>query len=178
MPTLTEAQFRANLTPEGLYVGNATLDPTTSFMVFSQAVNAAIDAFTWERKAANFLQMRFGLIVPKVYNFAPPTHDAALAVIAAREGEGSLRLIQCRPTVVDDLERAKEGERLGTVGGGLVDLAVRCPSVWFVEAAAGDDRPALAIATVIAMVHLGPIVPPQGNALFGVRTARMKLGAN
>ena len=178
MPTLTEAVFRAHLNASGLYLGEATLDPATAFMVFSQASDARIEADAWEKKAATFLQMRFGLVVPKVYDVEYPNTDAALVVIAASEGEGRLRLIQCRPAVQADLERATAGERLGAVGGGLVDLAMRCPSVWFVEAIGDDDRMALAIATVIAMTHLGPIVPPQGDTLFGVRTARTKLGSH
>ena len=177
MPTLTEALFRADLTESGLYEGSATLDQTTSFMVFSQSPYATIDAGVWERKAATFLEMRFGLVVPKVYDTPLPSSDAALVVIATREGKGSLRLIQGRPRNANDIERAKNGEHLGAVGGGLFDLAMRCPSVWLVEAKDEDDHAALAIATIIAMVHLGPIVPPSGDALFGVRTARMKLAA-
>ncbi len=177
MPTLTEALFRAALTQGGLYVGDATLEPSASFMVFSQTPHAMIDADVWERKTATFFAMRFGLVVPKTYGDELPTSDAALVVIANREGQGDLRMIYGRPAEPRDLVRAQEAERQGAVGGGLVELGKRCPGVWLVEANGTDDSSALAIAAIIAMVHLGPIVPPSGAELYGVRTARMKLSA-
>jgi hypothetical protein len=175
MPTLTEALFRAGLTEAGIYAGDATLDAAASFMVFSQASDAMIDAAAWERQAATFFAMRIGLAVPKTYGDTPPTSDAALVVIAGREGQGALRLIYGRPAAPRDLIRAREAERRGAVGGGLADLAARCPMVWLVEASGEDDASALAIAAIVALAHLGPIVPPSGAELYGVRTARMKL---
>jgi hypothetical protein len=176
MPTLTEALFRAHLTQGGLYVGTATLEASASFMVFSQTPHAMIDREAWERKAATFFARRIGLVVPKAYGSEPPTSDAALVVIAGPEGQGSLRLIAGRPTELSDIVRAQQAERLGAVGSGLVDLAKRCPNVWLVEASSADDSSALAIAAILALVYLGPIVPPSGAELYGVRTARMKLG--
>lgn len=172
---LTETSFRAALTEEGFYVGDDHLADERSFVVFAQTPHAMIDTATWEQKAATFLKRRFGLATQKVYDHATPLSDAALAIVAEPQSQGDLRLIEARRTTTEDLRRAHRAEQLGKVGGGLFDLAKRCPMVWRVEATSDDDRASLAIATIISMVLLGPIVPPSGNALYGVRTARTKL---
>lgn len=63
-------------------------------------------------------------------------------------------------------------------------LAERCKMLWLVMiegdagASAPDpdaDRVALTIAAILASSLLGPILSPNGDELFGVRTARLKL---
>ena len=47
--------------------------------------------------------------------------------------------------------------------------------VWLVTRDKEDDRVSLTIAAILASTLLGPILAPEGDAIFGVRTARMKL---
>jgi hypothetical protein len=91
------------------------------------------------------------------------------------EAEGD-RVVTWRDATAEDYALADEGERRAG-GGGLAGLARRCPSVWLVERTSRDDRLALGLAMILASVHLGPIVDPDGPDLFGVKTARGKLDA-
>lgn len=57
----------------------------------------------------------------------------------------------------------------------MFDLAQRCEAVWLIAVDAEPDATALLVAAIFASVVLGPIVPPDGGALFGVRGARERL---
>lgn len=57
----------------------------------------------------------------------------------------------------------------------MADLAARCRTVCLVESESDMDRAALCLAALAASILLGPIVPPTGDAIYGVRTAREKL---
>jgi hypothetical protein len=47
--------------------------------------------------------------------------------------------------------------------------------VWLVVRESPDDRVALTLAAILASALLGPVLAPEGDELFGVRTARLKL---
>lgn len=67
-----------------------------------------------------------------------------------------------------------EAERLGQAAG-MGSLASQCRLLW--ELAAPEDAPPaalLAFAAATASVALGPILPPDGLTLFGVRDAFAK----
>jgi hypothetical protein len=97
-------------------------------------------------------------------------------VVTARvTANGEARTCFGRPRVPDDLAAAEEAEtRAGYTGMSL--LAARCRTVWLVEVTATPDDTALLVAAVLASVLLGPILSPDGTELFGVKTARGKLG--
>jgi len=54
-------------------------------------------------------------------------------------------------------------------------LAERCPAVWEITDAEAEPRAALTLAGVLAAVGLGPVLPPDESALFGVRGALERL---
>jgi hypothetical protein len=86
------------------------------------------------------------------------------------------RLCFGRPRERDDLRAAEEADvRAGSAGLGR--LAQRCMTVWLVATEGEADAAALRIAAILASVVLGPILSPDGQDLFGVRTARTKLEA-
>ncbi len=80
-----------------------------------------------------------------------------------------------RPRDQDDLALATAAEAR-TSHTGLVLLARRCPLVWMVVRESREDVPALRLAAILASVLLGPILDVAGGELFGVKTARSKLG--
>jgi hypothetical protein len=70
-------------------------------------------------------------------------------------------------------------DAVAAIGGAGMDVLVaRAKRVWQIDArdaARVGDRSLLLAATVAAMVLLAPIVPPTGDAIFGVKTARERL---
>jgi hypothetical protein len=171
-----EAAFRACLDPRGILVTDALASPSReeAFTVFAQRSDARIELTTWKRQAAQFFATDLGLTIDKAYDASFPLVDAARVVIVAKDGESGTRLCYGRPRAPEDLAAADDAER--RVGyAGLADLAKRCATVWLVRAEADDDRVALRIAAILASVLLGPILAPRGEALFGVKTARVRL---
>jgi hypothetical protein len=71
-----------------------------------------------------------------------------------------------------DVAAAERVER-GAPTGGLADLALRCKTVWEIEAR-GEPPEWLQFefAGVLASIALGPILTPDGSSLLGVRGAR------
>ena len=93
--------------------------------------------------------------------------------------ELAARNVAVRPATEDDWAAAEQAEaRTGAAASGLSRLARRCATVMIVacEADDPDDRGALLLAAVLASVHLGPILDPARERIFGVRTARVMLG--
>jgi hypothetical protein len=142
-----------------------------------------------QRHGERFFRVKIGLTVDKRYDLEagrPPAVDAARVVVASADPSASgTRLCFGRPATEDDRGAAEAAERLQR-GSGMAALARRCGAVWLVatepkgrhfEPEAGEDRVALTMAAVLASVFLGPILPPRGDGLYGVKTARLKLGA-
>ncbi len=149
--------------------------PTECFTVFVQTTDARVDIDAWQAKASAFLKARIGLWIPKNYEGPAPREDGALLVVAPNEGTGEIRFSWGLAATEADRMRGREAEAMCGPPQGLMTLAERCPSIWRVLAHDDNDAIALLAATTIAMVGLGPIVPPSGTSLFGVKTARMKL---
>jgi hypothetical protein len=79
--------------------------------------------------------------------------------------------IATRPADKGDQEDAKIAETRGRAAG-MAELAARCAHVWELEA--DDSAPIAAVMTACAAaasVALGPVLPPDGSTLFGVRGA-------
>jgi hypothetical protein len=81
--------------------------------------------------------------------------------------------IASRDTVKDDIMNARDAEARGRAGG-MAMLAEKCGQVWTIEAASEEvpsEAVYLTLAAVCASVALGPVLPPDGATLFGVRGA-------
>jgi hypothetical protein len=175
-----EQGFRALLDDDGILRPGALAAPPRAgaFTVFAQRPDARLDVAELQRHAARFFATRLGLTVDKRYGVeAPPRVDAARIVVAtAAEASSGTRLVFGRPATDDDHAAAQAAERAQQTTG-MAELARRCATVWLVRAAdaADGDPVALAVAAVLAGVFLGPILPPGGDALFGVKTARLRL---
>lgn len=176
VPGPSEEAFRALLDERGTLrpAALASPDRDACFAVFSQDRDARLSFRSIRENAARFFGAKVGMTVDKAYGGALDV-DAARFVIATDDKESSgTRLGFARPVGPDDLVAAEEAERrVGTYG--LSALARRCPMLWLIVPETNDDRAALLLAAVFATVMLGPIVPPGGGDIFGVRTARLKL---
>lgn len=172
-----EEAFRALLDTRGILKRGALAPPTRSaaFTVFAQRGDAALDVRALKIQATRFFAAKLGLTVDKTYALENPETDAARIVIATDDGAvAGTRLCFGRPADIVDYDAAEAAERAQDTSG-MALLARRCPTVWLVACESNEDRVALSIAAILASSMLGPILPPEGNELYGVRTARLKL---
>jgi hypothetical protein len=152
-----------------------------------------------------FAQSPPGRLDPAALVRAATTHFAAdLTVLAYAEGGESLLLeltsrryddavrfeVTSRAANEDDRAAARRAEQRGN-SAGMAELSERCPAVWTVtRVGASDDvkrtepaDPALLHAAllnlcgILASVALGPVLPPDESALFGVRGAMTRVEA-
>lgn len=177
MGVISEERFRELLDARGVLRPGALAPPHrgAAFTVFAQRDHAALDLPALKSQATRFFAAKLGLTVDKRYGDALPEADAARLVLATDDGAASgTRLCYGRRTDPTDHAAADDAERMqGTTGMAL--LAQRCGAVWLVTRESDDDRVALTIAAILSSALLGPILTPEGDELFGVRTARMKL---
>jgi hypothetical protein len=153
------------------------------FLVFAQQPDARIDLAQWGQHASRFFDSHLALAMPKRYGEVAPRVDSAQFVLS-RPGFPSATLwALARPRNDEDLAIAQAAEaRMSHTG--LVLLAGRCPQVWLVArepvVSPGADAPpehaALRLAAILASILLGPILDARAVELFGVKTARAKLG--
>lgn len=175
---LSEASFRDLLDERGVLRAGALTPPAreASFAVFSQRPDLRLDAVDLDRQASRFFSARLGLSVDKRYVEAPLVDAAHVVVAGADATLSGTRLCFGRAATRADVDAAAEAERRqGSYG--LTALAQRCPTLWLIVPTSDDDRVALSIAAVFASRFLGPISPPGGAEIFGVRTARLRLEA-
>jgi hypothetical protein len=154
--------------------------PGLVYLVFAQRADARIDIDGWNAHASRFFSTRLGLTEEKRYaaDEPVPTKDRASFVVAPTGETPGIRSALARPRNLTDLTAATEAdERAGPGGTGLALLARRCETVWIVSREAKPDPLALRLAAIFASVLLGPILDPDGAALFGAKTARAKLAA-
>jgi hypothetical protein len=141
------------------------------FIVFAQADTALFPLEQTRQYAARFFS-----------NAVVTTGEGPLFTLAPETGAVFLRLSQAgtdgdfvvRPRAVTpaDVDRAREAERRGRAGG-MSDLAARCRSVWVLEPAPSvPPWLVLECCALLASVGLGPVLPPEGDTLLGVRSAR------
>jgi hypothetical protein len=142
---------------------------TRPYLVFSSSADARLDVAHWDVQAERFFATRLDLVGKA------GSGEARVFVTPPRGEPGGERLLSARPREDADLALAEEGERRAG-GGGLILLARRCRTVWLVGRDADDDRIALRLAMILASVVLGPVLDARGPELFGVKTARAKLG--
>ena len=144
------------------------------YTVFAQRSDARFLAADWDLRARRFFDARVGLASATAYADEPPTHDDRGVVIARGNAPGAIRHVWARPREPRDLDDAEVADaRAGSPGLGL--LARRCGYVFCVECVGDGDRDALLLAAVLASVLLGPILAPERDRIFGVKTARALL---
>jgi len=174
---LGEERFRELLDERGILRPGTLAAPDRSacYTVFVQRAHAVLDVAGLKTHASRFFQAKLGLTVDKKYGLDLPATDAARVVLATDDGSATgTRLCFARRARETDHAAADAAERTqGTSGMAL--LAQRCPTVWLVVRETEEDRVALSIAAIFASSMLGPILSADGDELFGVRTARLKL---
>ena len=147
------------------------------YLVFAQQGDARIEIDAWNAHATRFFATRIGLTQERPHAPDAPsrTTDAVVFVVAPDGEPAGFRSTHARPCEPNDYLLAEAADaRAGHTG--LALLARRCPTVWLVAREAPSDRLALRLAAILASLLLGPIYDPAAGELFGVKTARAKLG--
>jgi hypothetical protein len=100
-------------------------------------------------------------------------HSIVMRLVCSRPAlHGEFR-ITSRGTAKDDLMNARDAEARGRAGG-MAMLAEKCGQIWTIESLPTEvprDAAVLTLAAICASVALGPVLPPDGSTLFGVRGA-------
>ena len=93
-------------------------------------------------------------------------------VRATAHGTSGVFSVTVRPVREEDVMNARSAEQRGRAAG-MGDLAARCRSLWVVDAEAGSPEwLTLELCALLAFGALGPVLPPDGSTLLGVRSAR------
>lgn len=166
------------------------------YLVFSQAQSARLDLAELLRHVRRFFP-RWELEVLSDSGQAAdaPPPEVLTTEFELRETGGARRAqLSCtvRSATPDDRARAVQAEERGRAGG-MAALAARCGYVVEVvarpstvpgesrsELGAKPDEASTELLTFCAMlasVTLGPVLPPDGSTLFGVRGARERAEA-
>jgi hypothetical protein len=149
-----------------------------AWSILSPEADARVDAHRWTHQAATFFRLELEVLTPKRY----PSGALPLAdVIEVTVGRANEEKIAVRIVTVP-IDRVPETRRLGldaaaAIGGAGMDaLVLRAKRLWQIADDTAHPEAPLALAAVLASVLLGPIVPPSGDAIFGVKGARERLG--
>jgi hypothetical protein len=105
-----------------------------------------------------------------------PSSDGRHTLVLFRAESRAQFSVHVRKVADVDLQAARDAEVRGRAGG-MAALAARCPTVWEIEPADGTEFSAVMhLCAIVAFAHLGPVLPPDGSTLFGVRGARERAG--
>lgn len=155
------------------------------FRVFAQSPAGQLDPVALVRAATTHFEANLTVLA-----FAP-SGESLLLELASRRFPDAVRFeVTSRAANDDDRAAARRAEQRGN-SAGMAELSARCPAVWCVtRVSASDDvkrsepgDPALLYAAllnlcgILASVALGPVLPPDESALFGVRGAMTRVEA-
>jgi hypothetical protein len=159
------------------------LPVNAAFTLFSPDVSARVDIAQLAHKARTFFATALEIDPVKAYpDGRTPESDALHIEIKPL---GKTILAPTRVLVVTfPLERERHFRDIGDAaaraigGAGMDALVARTQRIWQVSTTieSGDDVWApLRIAAILAAVLLAPIVPPEGNTIYGVKGARERI---
>lgn len=145
-----------------------------SFRVFSQLPDGRIDVAALVRMATRHFEASL-----EVLSSEDASSRVAVAITSQRHAFERRFRLQSRGATDEDRAAAVRAEERGR-SGGMSSLAARCPFVWVLtsDAPRTDVEPAtLNLCAILAAVALGPVLPPDESALFGVRGAMERFEA-
>jgi hypothetical protein len=152
-----------------------------AWSLFAPDPDSRFDEARWRNQAEKFFRATLALATPKRYPGGGwPVADAGAIDVRPRTGGEPTRVLVVAFPIdrAPALRAAAEAGARAIGGAGMDSLVARARRVWQVAVAplAGDDaRAPLVLTAVLASVLLGPVVPPGGGTIFGVKGARERL---
>jgi hypothetical protein len=145
------------------------------FRVFSQsaAPDLPLDGLAGHAGGS----FRVDAIDPRQASPLPSARVTITAPSAPSGGAGESVELLARLASDRDVDEARAAALRGKASG-MDRLAERCPTL--IEAEFSDDAPeemVFGFCAALAVVTLGPILPPDGATLLGVRSARVRAGS-
>lgn len=148
------------------------------YRVFSQAQTEGIDPALLVRTATRHFEASLEILSAE----PPATPDAGsawvrLRLVSARRGYEENFELRCRAATAEDWAAARRAEQSGR-SAGMSTLAERCRAIWeILPESATSELAVLNLCGILASAALGPVLPPDESALFGVRGAMERVDA-
>ena len=150
---------------------------TASYNLLAPEPASTFDAARLTHQATRFFALDLTVMTEKHYPAGGfPKRDAAHIRIARGDDAHEL-LVTTIPLTEAPAIAAQATDAAARIGAGFDVLVARATRLW--QLPKGPNPHALALATVLASIHLAPILAPDDDAtpLFGVKTARSLLSA-
>ncbi|MSP26050.1 MAG: hypothetical protein EXR75_13000 [Myxococcales bacterium] len=155
------------------------------FSVFAPEPDSNFDGPRWDHAARRFFGVSLTISPPKSYpSGTAPLVDAATLAVTVLGAAAALATVRVTTLPIErapGLRIAAERAVAEMGGAGFDVLLRRARRLWQIECSATAPHAAkvaaVAVAAVLANVTLGPILPPEGRAMFGVKGARLRLEA-
>lgn len=138
-----------------------------TYRVFAQ--RAELDPALLVRQATRFFEGVLEVLEQ------PSTGVLRIRITSPRRGYSAEFTLRTREKTRDDDDAAARAEQ-NSRAGGMAALAERCPHVWTVDGEA-EGAALFNLCAVLASVALGPVLPADESALFGVRGAMERVEA-
>jgi hypothetical protein len=137
------------------------------YRVFAQSDDARIDPARLVQNARSYFEPELDVLGQS--EAGAEESLVRLELASAAHGWRARFVVTSRAAQQGDLEAARAAEVRGQATG-MAALAERCRFVWEVEPEADAPEVAtLSLCGLLASVALGPVLPPCGSTLFGVR---------
>jgi hypothetical protein len=148
-----------------------------SYRVFTQTPDGGIDPALLVRTATRHFEASLSILSAE----QPPAPGAGsrrveLRLVSERRAFSQDFRLLSRPASETDWAAARRAEVNGK-SAGMSALAQRCRFVWLIESESEGSVALFNLCAVLASAALGPVLPPNESALFGVRGAMERVEA-
>jgi hypothetical protein len=149
-----------------------------SYRVFTQTPDGVIDPALLVRSATRHFEASLEILSAEPRTVEPSASaSVTLRLSSARRNFSNNFKVLSRTTREEDWAAARRAEVRGR-SAGMSALADRCGFVWWIEEQTeGPPAAMLNLCAVLASAALGPVLPPDESALFGVRGAMERVEA-
>ncbi len=166
---------QGNFDENGWLIGDvAPYSTTAAYSLLAPDASTMLNGERLRRQAAKFFRFELSLVSAKRYPGGGwPRSDRAWLSLTYQGTQHRVEVVTMPLDRAPDV-REVAAATAARVGAGFDVLVGRAVRLWQVPGA-GDDVAPLAVTAVLASLLLAPVLPPEGDAIFGVKTARERL---
>jgi hypothetical protein len=145
------------------------------YLVFVQRTRLDVDLAGIVANAHRYFEAEVNVLDASSPDGGATAELARLELSSARHGFRARFEVSARASTDDDFRRADAAEIAGRAAG-MATLARRCRVIWDIRPdEPADPRATLNLCALLASVALGPVLPPDGATLLGVRSSMKRL---